>query len=95
MESTLKCQIANIDETQNIVICQGDVIVDSENGTLFTPKLTWYRNSDKVLAENGVKLVRNDDVLKGERLRTDLELNNIEIIKVSAEGTVKGGALEW
>ncbi len=95
LKSTLTCEKANIDETKNEVICTGNVVVISANGRLETPKLTWNRDSDEVLAENGVKLLRGDDTLWGERMITDLELNNIEIIKVSAEGTIKNGSVEW
>ncbi|MCF7911993.1 MAG: LPS export ABC transporter periplasmic protein LptC [Candidatus Cloacimonetes bacterium] len=95
LKSTLTCNSAIINETRNEITCLGDVVVLSENGRLEAPKLVWDRDSNKVLAEEGVKLVRGDDVLWGERMRTDLELNNIEIVKVSATGTVKDGSVEW
>lgn len=95
LKSTLTCIDAIINETRNEVTCIGDVVVISENGRLEAPRLVWNRDSDKVKAEEGVKLMRGDDTLWGERMLTDLELNDIEIIKVSAEGTVKSGTVEW
>ena len=95
LKSTLTCNNAIINETRNEVTCIGDVVVISENGRLEAPRLVWNRDSDKVRAEEGVKLMRGDDTLWGERMLTDLELNDIEIIKVSAEGTVKSGTVEW
>ena len=95
LRSTLTCNNAIINETRNEVTCIGDVVVVSENGRLEAPLLVWDRDTDKVQAEEGVKLTREDDTIWGERMFTDLELNNIEIIKVSAEGTVKSGSIEW
>jgi LPS export ABC transporter protein LptC len=95
LKSTLTCKNAIINETRNEITCIGDVVVISDNGRLEAPKLVWDRDSNKVQAEEGVTLLRGDDVLWGERMRTDLELNNIEIIKVSASGTVKSGNVEW
>lgn len=95
LKSTLTCQTARINESSNVIVCTGDVVVNSENGKLETPKLTWDRDTDKVKAEDGVKLTRGDDILWGERMRTDMHLDNIEIVKVSAAGTVKGEGIEW
>jgi len=95
LKSTLTCNNAIINETRNEVTCIGEVVVISDNGRLEAPRLVWNRDSDKVRAEEGVKLMRQDDTLWGERMLTDLELNDIEIIKVSAEGTVKSGSVEW
>ena len=95
LKSTLVCDKAEIDENHNDVICKGNVVVTSANGILKTPKLTWDRGTDKVVAENGVTLKQGDDTLWGERMRTDMELNDIEIVKVSAVGTVKSESVEW
>ncbi|MDP8219852.1 MAG: LPS export ABC transporter periplasmic protein LptC [Candidatus Stygibacter frigidus] len=95
LRSTLTCKNAIINETRNEVTCIGEVVVVSDNGRLEAPRLVWNRDTDKVQAEEGVKLKREDATLWGERMITDLELNNIEIIKVSAEGTVKSGSIAW
>jgi LPS export ABC transporter protein LptC len=95
LESTLTCKSAKIDEARNIVVCYDDVVVISPNGRLETPQLTWNRATGLVLAEKGVILKRGDDTLWGERMRTDMKLDNIEIVKVSAEGNIKNSGLEW
>jgi hypothetical protein len=77
------------------VVCYDDVVVISTNGRLETPQLTWNRATGLVLAEKGVILKRGDDTLWGERMRTDMKLDNIEIVKVSAEGNIKNSGLEW
>jgi LPS export ABC transporter protein LptC len=95
LTSTLTCIKAKIDESKNVIVCEGDVEIVSDNGVLRTPFLTWNRDTDAIVAENGVVMEREDDILRGDKMKTDLNMDNIEIINVSAEGTVKSGTVEW
>ena len=95
LTSTLTCDKAKIDESRNVIVCEGDVVIVSDNGVLRTPLLTWNRDTDDIVAENGVVMEREDDVLRGDMMKTNLDMDNIEIINVSAEGTVKSGTVEW
>lgn len=95
LNSTLTCKKATINETSNVIVCEGNVVIKGENGILRTPKLTWNRNTDDVFAENGVVMTRGDDTLTGDKMKTDMQMSYVEIVNVSAEGKVKGETLEW
>lgn len=84
--STLYCDTAEIDDARNFMIAKGNVVVTSKNGTLYTPNLVWNRNNDEIYARDSVKLVREENILYGAELKTDINLDKIKIFKVSAEG---------
>lgn len=93
--STLYCDQAEMDETRNIMIGTGNVIITSENGILKTPYLVWDQNSGAIVAQNGVTLIRENNILRGYEMLTDIELNHIEITRVSAEGQVDEEDIDW
>jgi LPS export ABC transporter protein LptC len=95
VNSTLKCEKAKIDEAKNVIVCEGNVIVISENGKLQTPLLTWDRHTDDVIAQNGVVLERPGNVMRGDMMKTDLNLEKVQIINVSAEGQLEKGSTKW
>lgn len=95
VSSSLYCDKAELDETKNLLIGYGNVVITSENGILKTPYIIWDRTSDIVTAKEGVILIRDDNILYGEELKTDINLNEIEMIKVSAEGTVDETDIDW
>ncbi|MCF7920133.1 MAG: LPS export ABC transporter periplasmic protein LptC [Candidatus Cloacimonetes bacterium] len=95
LNSTLTCEKAKIDEATNIIVCEGNVVIVSDNGILRTPLLTWNRDTDGIIAENGFVMERGDDILRGDMMKTDMNMDKLEIINVSAEGKVKSGKVEW
>jgi len=95
IKSTLSSDKAEIDETKNILTAIDNVIVKSENGIMKTPFLIWNKNTDELHAKNGVTLIREDNILRGLEMKTDGNLDRIEIIKVSAEGKIDEGEIDW
>jgi LPS export ABC transporter protein LptC len=95
VSSSLYCDKAELDETKNLLTGYGNVVIQSENGILKTPYIIWDRNTDIVTAKKGVILIRDGNILKGEELKTDINLNEIEMIKVSAEGTLDERDIDW
>ncbi|OQX72053.1 MAG: LPS export ABC transporter periplasmic protein LptC [Candidatus Cloacimonas sp. 4484_275] len=95
VKSTISCNQAEMNETENILVGKGNVIVKSENGVLKTPYLIWNRNTDEIFAKNGVILERTDNIIRGSEMKTDINLNNIKMLKVSAEGKVNEKEIDW
>ena len=42
-----------------------------------------------------MQLIRQENILYGEEMKTDLKLDRIEITKVSAEGSVNEKEFNW
>lgn len=95
IQSTLYSDKAEVNDIDNIIIAEGNVVVTSDNGILKTPFLIWNRNSDKLFAKNGVEIIRNNNTLIGEELKTDMKMERLEIKKVSAEGTLDEEIIDW
>jgi len=88
LQTTLTCDKARINDARNTFTGIGNVIVDSENGNLKTEYLKWYRATDELEAKDGVEVTRGTNILWGEEMKTDINLDRIEITKVSAEGKI-------
>jgi len=95
VKSTLKCNKAELDDAKNTLTGIGDVVVVSENGTMKAPLIELDRNSNTLYAKNGVILIREENVLKGEEMESNLDLDRVEIIKVSAEGKLNEDEVSW
>ena len=95
VQSTLYSDMAEVDDVNNIIIAEGNVVVTSENGILKTPYLTWDRKTDEMMAKNGVEITRNNNVLTGEELQTDMNMERLVIKQVSAEGTLDEETIDW
>ena len=93
--TTIACNDAELDDIENILTGTGDVIVTSSKGILKTPYLIWDRKTDQLFAKEKVQLIREENVLYGEEMKTDLNLDRIEITKVSAEGNVNEEEFNW
>jgi len=88
LQTTLTCDKARIDDAKNTFTGLGNVVVDSENGNLKTEYLKWFRATDELHAKEGVIVTRGANKLWGEEMKTDINLDRIEITKVSAEGKI-------
>jgi len=88
LQTTLTCDKARIDDAKNTFTGTGNVIVHSENGIMKTDFLKWFRATDELVAKEGVEVTRGENTLWGEEMKTDINLNRIEITKVSAEGKI-------
>ncbi len=95
VKSTLKCNKAELDEVKNTLTGIGDVVVVSENGTMKAPVMVLDRNTNTLFATDGVTLIRGDNVLKGEEMESNLDLDRVEITKVSAKGKLDEEELNW
>ena len=95
VKSTLKCNEAEVDDTNNTLTGIGDVVVISENGTMKAPLIILDRNTNTLYARNGVILIREDNILKGEEMESNLDLDRVEITKVSAEGKLNEDEVNW
>lgn len=95
IKSTLKCNKAEVNDAKNTLTGIGNVIVISENGTLKAPLIILDRNTNILYAKNGVTLIREDNVLIGEEMESNLDLDRVEITKVSAEGKLNEDEINW
>ncbi|MCF7794620.1 MAG: LPS export ABC transporter periplasmic protein LptC [Candidatus Cloacimonetes bacterium] len=95
VKSTLRCDKAEVDEAENIITGIGNVVVESENGIMKAPRAVLNRNTEKIFAEDGVTLIRNQNTLYGEEMVSDMKLEVAEFRKVSAEGTLENEEFDW
>jgi LPS export ABC transporter protein LptC len=95
VKSTLKCNKAEVNDAKNTLTGIGDVVVVSENGTMKAPLIVLDRNTNTLYAKNGVILIREENVLKGEKMESNLDLDRVEITKVSAEGKLNEDEVNW
>ena len=81
--SNLKSDVAEIDEAKDFLIAMGNVIVISDSGlTLFTDTLSWNNVEEQIFTDDSVIFITDQsDTLYGVGFKSDLELNNWEILK--------------
>ena len=81
--SNLKSEIAEIDESKDFLIAMGNVVVVSDSGvTLFTDTLSWDNVEEKVFTDDRVVFItEQNDTLYGLGFKSDIELNNWEIMQ--------------
>lgn len=95
VKSTLKCNKAELNDAKNTLTGIGDVVVVSDNGIMKAPLIVLDRNTSTLYAKKGVILIREDNVLKGEEMESNLDLDRVEITKVSAEGKLNEDEVNW
>ena len=81
--SNLKSEIAEIDESKDFLIAMGNVVVVSDSGvSLFTDTLSWDNVEEKVFTDDRVVFItEQNDTLYGIGFKSDIELNNWEIMQ--------------
>lgn len=84
-----------MDEKNNLIIGKGHVRVDSDNGVMKADYARWDRNTDEMKAKGNIVLIRGENTLYGNELQTDIRLDRIEIVDVSAKGTVNEEDFTW
>ena len=94
IESTLRCDRAEVDDAKNTIIGIGNVVVISENGTMKAPYAELDRNTEQIIASKGVQLIRDENILYGEEMVSDMKLDMVEITKVSGEGKLNDEDLD-
>ena len=73
-------------KTHNILVGDSVVVYTSDSSTLFTDSLFWYNDSQLIMTNQYVRIVKRDStVIEGKGLRADPRLDKIEII-----GATKG-----
>ena len=95
VKSTLKCNKAELDEVKNTLTGIGDVVVVSDNGTMKAPLMVLDRNTNTLFATDGVTLIRGDNILEGDEMESNLDLDRVEITKVSAKGKLDEEEINW
>lgn len=95
IKSTLRCDQAELNDAENLIIGSGNVVVESENGVMKAPRAVLNRNTEKIYATEGVTLIRHENTLYGQEMISDLKLEVAEFKKVSAEGTLENEKLDW
>lgn len=84
-----------VDDARNLVFAYGNVELSSPGVKVITSKMTWDRNSDKIVAPGKVTLIREGNVLRGSNLRTTLSIYPTEMDSISAEGYFGEEYLDW
>tara|TARA_B100001769_G_scaffold203214_1_gene162907 strand:+ start:1694 stop:2224 length:531 start_codon:yes stop_codon:yes gene_type:complete len=81
--TNLKSEIAEIDESKDFLIAMGNVVVVSDSGvSLFTDTLSWDNVEEKVFTDDRVVFItEQNDTLYGIGFKSDIELNNWEIMQ--------------
>ena len=81
--SNLKSEIAEIDESKDFLIAMGNVVVVSDSGvSLYTDTLSWDNVEEKVFTDDRVVFItEQNDTLYGIGFKSDIELNNWEIMQ--------------
>jgi LPS export ABC transporter protein LptC len=92
---TLKCDRAEVDDIKKIITAIGNVVITSEQGILKTSFLLFNQQTEKIDAPNDVVLIREDNILYGSDLKTDINFEKIEIKSVSAEGKIDDETFNW
>ena len=92
--SNLKSEIAEIDESKDFLIAMGNVVVISDSGvTLYTDTLSWDNVDEKVFTDDSVVFItEQNDTLYGIGFKSDIELNNWEIMQPT--GVFHEGSIE-
>jgi LPS export ABC transporter protein LptC len=95
LSSTIFADSAKVDENKNFITARGNIKIFSKEGDLFGNTLIWDRNSDKIISNDWVKIVKDGNTVWGERLRTDSKFEHVVLQKVSAEGEVSESKVAW
>ena len=95
LSATIFSDSVKIDEKKNIIYANGNVKIYSQKGDLFSNSLVWDRNKDKIFSDDFVKIIKDGDVICGERLRTDSNFEHVVLQKVSAEGEISESKMVW
>jgi LPS export ABC transporter protein LptC len=84
----LTCLNAEIDDVTDVLIAKNKVVVINENGILKTNLLIWDRKTNIIKAPDEVTIIREKHWMRGYNMVTKLDMNKIELEKVSARGTI-------
>jgi len=95
VKSTLKCDKAEVNDAENSLTGIGDVVVVSDNGIMKAPLMVLDRNNNTLYAKKGVTLQRDNNLLIGEEMLSNLDLDRVEITKVSAKGKLDEEEVNW
>ncbi|MEK6645842.1 MAG: LPS export ABC transporter periplasmic protein LptC [Candidatus Firestonebacteria bacterium] len=86
--SNLTSDVAFINMESNDIEFQGNVIVIGKDGSkVETEKLLWHANTNRFTSEEPVKVTKGNNIMTGQGIDTDVELNNL--IMHTVKTTVK------
>ncbi len=87
--STMTADSAEINEVKKMLEARSNVKILSENGVLETTKIYWNLANNSVFTQEDVKITRGDNVMYGNNLYTDIELNSAKLDNIKGEGEVE------
>jgi len=87
--STMTADSARINEVKKMLEARSNVKILSENGVLETTKIYWNLANNSVFTQENVKITRGDNVMYGNNLYTDIELNSAKLDNIKGEGEVE------
>jgi LPS export ABC transporter protein LptC len=95
ISAVIKADTTIVDDARNIIFANGNVEFKGREGTLRSQKMIWERTLDEITVPTYVVLIRGDDVLRGNNLRTNAKLSYAEMELVSGEGYVDEKTFSW
>lgn len=89
VRSTLEADYGRLNRTSNEMVASGNVVVTSSDGVVLETKtLRWDSEVRKIMSEDSVRIVRDQDVLTGWGFRGDPDLGSFRILK-DMKATIK------
>ncbi len=94
-QSSIVADTAYVDEARNLIQARGNVIFATPNGTIKSRVINWDRNIDEIFCPEQVTLIRGENTLRGNDLRTNSYISYAEMTDITAEGTVTRDEIDW
>lgn len=89
VRSVLKANYGRLNRGSDDMEAQGDVVVRSADGVVLeTETLRWESDLRKIISEDSVRIVRDEDVLTGWGFRGDPDLGSFRILR-NMKATIK------
>lgn len=89
------CDSAHIDNKKKLFEAHKNVVVTNPEAILKTDLLIWNQKTNDIHAPDSVTVFRKNSVLRGMDLRTDMNLDNLEMKKVKAKGDLREEDIEF
>lgn len=93
--SYLSADSTIVDDARNMIFAYGNVHLSSPGGAVSSQSMIWDRNADEIIAPGKVTVTRAGSTLRGERLRTNPNIDFAELDIVSADGTLDATDFDW
>lgn len=91
----LKADSTIVDDARNMIFAFGNVKLSSPGGMVSSNSMIWDRNLDEITAPGDVTVIRDGNTLRGQRLRTNPQIDFAELETVSADGKFDSTDFDW